>query len=82
MPIRSSISAATLAVAPMFASAFTRIMTAASAAASAELAVMAGADRVEGCLFGNGERTGNVCLVTLAMNLYSQGSARISTLAI
>lgn len=41
--------------------------------ASAELAVMAGADRVEGCLFGNGERTGNVCLVTLAMNLYSQG---------
>ena len=41
--------------------------------ASAELAVMAGADRVEGCLFGNGERTGNVCLVTLEMNLYSQG---------
>ena len=34
---------------------------------------MAGADRVEGCLFGNGERTGNVCLVTLALNLYSQG---------
>ena len=43
--------------------------------ACAELAVMAGADRVEGCLFGNGERTGNVCLVTLAMNLYSQGIA-------
>lgn len=42
--------------------------------ASAELAVMAGADRVEGCLFGNGERTGNVCLVTLAMNLYSGAS--------
>ncbi|WP_446030703.1 2-isopropylmalate synthase [Lelliottia amnigena] len=41
--------------------------------ACAELAIMAGADRVEGCLFGNGERTGNVCLVTLAMNLYSQG---------
>jgi 2-isopropylmalate synthase len=41
--------------------------------ACAELAVMAGADRVEGCLFGNGERTGNVCLVTLAMNLFSQG---------
>jgi 2-isopropylmalate synthase len=41
--------------------------------AAAELAVMAGADRIEGCLFGNGERTGNVCLVTLAMNLYSQG---------
>ena len=39
--------------------------------ASAELAVMAGSHRVEGCLFGNGERTGNVCLVTLAMNLYS-----------
>ncbi len=34
---------------------------------------MAGADRIEGCLFGNGERTGNVCLVTLGMNLYSQG---------
>ncbi|PSK91333.1 2-isopropylmalate synthase [Murinocardiopsis flavida] len=41
--------------------------------ASAELAVMAGADRVEGCLFGHGERTGNVDLVTLGMNLYSQG---------
>jgi len=34
---------------------------------------MAGADRIEGCLFGNGERTGNVCLVTLALNLFSQG---------
>ncbi len=43
--------------------------------AAAELAVMAGADRVEGCLFGNGERTGNVDLVTLALNLYSQGIA-------
>jgi 2-isopropylmalate synthase len=43
------------------------------AVAAAELAVMAGADRIEGCLFGNGERTGNVDLVTLAMNLYSQG---------
>ncbi len=43
--------------------------------AAAELGVMAGADRVEGCLFGNGERTGNVCLVTLAMNLYTQGVA-------
>jgi 2-isopropylmalate synthase len=41
--------------------------------AAAELAVMAGADRIEGCLFGNGERTGNVCMVTLALNLYSQG---------
>ena len=35
--------------------------------------MMAGADRVEGCLFGHGERTGNVCLVTLGMNLFSQG---------
>ena len=43
------------------------------AVAAAELGVMAGADRVEGCLFGNGERTGNVDLVTLALNLYSQG---------
>ncbi len=43
------------------------------AVAAAELGVMAGADRVEGCLFGNGERTGNVCLVTLGMNLFSQG---------
>ena len=41
--------------------------------AAAELAVMAGAERVEGCLFGNGERTGNVDLVTLALNLYTQG---------
>ncbi|HHU94097.1 MAG TPA: 2-isopropylmalate synthase [Alcaligenaceae bacterium] len=41
--------------------------------AAAELGMMAGADRVEGCLFGNGERTGNVCLVTLALNLYTQG---------
>jgi 2-isopropylmalate synthase len=41
--------------------------------AAAELAQMAGAERVEGCLFGNGERTGNVDLVTLAMNLYTQG---------
>lgn len=44
-----------------------------TAVAAAELALMAGADRVEGCLFGNGERTGNVDLVTLAMNLYTQG---------
>lgn len=43
------------------------------ATAAAELAQMAGADRVEGCLFGNGERTGNVDLVTLALNLYTQG---------
>ena len=44
-----------------------------TAVAAAELAVMAGAQRVEGCLFGNGERTGNVDLVTLALNLYTQG---------
>ena len=44
-----------------------------TAVAATELALMAGADRVEGTLFGNGERTGNVCLVTLAMNLFSQG---------
>jgi 2-isopropylmalate synthase len=44
-----------------------------TAVAATELAVMAGADRVEGCLFGHGERTGNVCLVTLGMNLFSQG---------
>ncbi|MDO6406061.1 2-isopropylmalate synthase [Pantoea phytobeneficialis] len=43
--------------------------------ACAELALLAGADRVEGCLFGNGERTGNVDLVTLALNLYTQGVA-------
>ncbi len=43
--------------------------------AAAELGLMAGADRVEGCLFGNGERTGNVDLVTLALNLYTQGVA-------
>jgi 2-isopropylmalate synthase len=41
--------------------------------AAAELAMLAGADRVEGCLFGNGERSGNVDLVTLALNLYTQG---------
>ena len=41
--------------------------------AAAEFSVMAGADRIEGCLFGNGERTGNVDLVTLALNLYTQG---------
>jgi 2-isopropylmalate synthase len=44
-----------------------------TAVADAELAVLGGADRIEGCLFGNGERTGNVCLVTLGLNLYSQG---------
>lgn len=44
-----------------------------TAVAAAEQGLMAGADRVEGCLFGNGERTGNVDIVTLAMNLYTQG---------
>jgi 2-isopropylmalate synthase len=43
------------------------------AVAAAELAQLAGAERVEGCLFGNGERTGNVCLVTLGLNLWTQG---------
>ncbi len=44
-----------------------------TAVGSAELAMLAGADRVEGCLFGHGERTGNVDLITLALNLYTQG---------
>ncbi|TDE32316.1 2-isopropylmalate synthase [Actinomadura sp. 6K520] len=44
-----------------------------TAVAAAELGYMAGADRIEGCLFGNGERTGNVCLVTLGLNLFTQG---------
>ncbi|HZC11673.1 MAG TPA: 2-isopropylmalate synthase [Mycobacterium sp.] len=44
-----------------------------TAVAAAELGYQAGADRIEGCLFGNGERTGNVCLVTLALNLFSRG---------
>src|SRR6476646_2883981 len=44
-----------------------------TAVAASELGYMAGADRIEGCLFGNGERTGNVCLVTLGLNLFSQG---------
>jgi 2-isopropylmalate synthase len=44
-----------------------------TAIAAAELGYQAGADRIEGCLFGNGERTGNVCLVTLGLNLFSQG---------
>lgn len=41
--------------------------------AAAELGLLAGADRIEGCLFGNGERTGNSCLVTIALNMYTQG---------
>ncbi|MBM9467368.1 2-isopropylmalate synthase [Nakamurella leprariae] len=44
-----------------------------TAVAAAELGYLAGADRIEGCLFGNGERTGNVCLVTLGLNMFSQG---------
>ncbi|KAK7441231.1 2-isopropylmalate synthase (Alpha-isopropylmalate synthase) (Alpha-IPM synthetase) [Stygiomarasmius scandens] len=44
-----------------------------TAVSATELALLAGAERVEGCLFGNGERTGNVDLITLALNLYSQG---------
>jgi 2-isopropylmalate synthase len=44
-----------------------------TAVAAAEMGYLAGADRIEGCLFGNGERTGNVCLVTLGLNLFSQG---------
>ncbi|MGE2834033.1 2-isopropylmalate synthase [Mycobacterium sp. SMC-4] len=44
-----------------------------TAVAAAELGYAAGADRIEGCLFGNGERTGNVCLVTLGLNLFSRG---------
>jgi 2-isopropylmalate synthase len=44
-----------------------------SGVAAAELGLLAGADRIEGCLFGNGERTGNVDLVTLALNMYTQG---------
>ena len=44
-----------------------------TAVAAAELGLMAGADRIEGCLFGNGERTGNVDIVTLALNQLTQG---------
>ena len=44
-----------------------------TAVAAAELGYQAGADRIEGCLFGNGERTGNVCVVTLGLNLFSRG---------
>jgi len=50
-----------------------------TAVAAAELAVLAGADRVEGTLFGNGERTGNVDIVTLAMNLFLPGIDPAST---
>jgi len=52
-----------------------------TAIAAAELGYLAGADRIEGCLFGNGERTGNVDLVALGINLFTQGSTRRSTSA-
>ena len=48
-------------------------MTAATGVAATELALLAGADRVEGTLFGNGERTGNVDILTVAYNMFSQG---------
>ena len=48
-------------------------MTVAAAVAATELGLLAGADRVEGTLFGNGERTGNVDIITLAMNMFTQG---------
>ena len=72
-PTRSSGSAASSPGASTPRSACTPTTTAGTAVAATELAMMAGADRVEGCLFGHGERTGNVCLVTLGMNLFSQG---------
>ena len=74
-PTRSNGCTATWRGATRSCSASTRTTIAARRVAAAELAVMAGADRVEGCLFGNGERTGNVDLVTLALNLYTQGVA-------
>lgn len=48
-------------------------MTVVRAVADAEMGLLAGGDRIEGTCFGNGERTGNVDIVTLAMNMYSQG---------
>ena len=48
-------------------------MTVDVVSADAEMGLLAGADRIEGTLFGNGERTGNVDIVTLALNMYSQG---------
>ena len=72
-PTRSSGCTATWPAATRSSCRCTRTTTAAPRVAAAELGYMAGADRIEGCLFGNGERTGNVCLVTLGMNLFSQG---------
>ena len=53
--------------------AFTRTMIGACGVTDAEMGMLAGADRIEGTLFGNGERTGNVDIVTLALNMYAQG---------
>ena len=72
-PTRSSGSAATSASAIARSSACTRTTTAAPASAATELGLLAGADRVEGTLFGNGERTGNLDIVTVALNLYMHG---------
>ena len=72
-PTRSSGCTATWPGATRSSCRCTRTTTAAPAVAAAELGYQAGADRIEGCLFGNGERTGNVCLVTLGMNLFSRG---------
>ena len=72
-PTRSSGCTATWPTATRSCSRCTRTTTAGTAVAAAELGYLAGADRIEGCLFGNGERTGNVCLVTLGLNLFSQG---------
>ena len=52
---------------------FIHTMTEAAGVSDAEMGILAGADRIEGTLFGNGERTGNVDIVTLAMNMYAQG---------
>ena len=72
-PIRSSGSAATSATATRITLSVHPHNDRGTAVAATELAVMAGAERVEGTLFGNGERTGNVDIVTLALNLFSQG---------
>ena len=75
MPTRSSGCTATSPGATASSSASIPHNDRGTAVAAAELAMLAGAERVEGCLFGNGERTGNVDLVTLALNLYTQGIA-------
>ena len=73
MPTRSNGSAATSATATASILSLHPHNDRGTGVAAAELGVMAGADRVEGTLFGNGERTGNVDVVTLALNLFSQG---------